>query len=145
MDWKREAMDKLRQYEARRSSLERTAAEIHRLEADMTRIRSASADGTPVAGGTNTREDMMVGNIASREELAMARRDTVRWLAVMDSALSELSEEERLILDRFYIHRSKGNVDRLCEEMHLEKAQVYRNKDAALRRFTLLLYGVTET
>lgn len=145
MDWKREAEEKLRQYEARKSSLARTAAEIQRLEADLTRIRSASTDGTPVAGGTNTREDMLVGNIASREELARARRDTFRWLAVMDSAMAELSEEERLILDRFYIHRAKGHVDRLCEEMHLERTQVYARKDAALHRFTLLLYGVTET
>ena len=145
MDWKREAMDKLRQYEARRSSLERTAAEIHRLEADLTRIRSASADGTPVTGGTNTRENMLVGNIACREELARARQDTVRWLAVMDSALEELSKEERLILDRFYIHRAKGYVIKLCEELNLEQSQVYARKDAALRRFTLLLYGATET
>lgn len=145
MDWKREAADKLRQYEARKSSLDRTAAEIHRLENDLTRIRSATTDSTPVRGGTNTREDMLVGNIAARQELALARQDAFRWLKIMDGALAGLGPEERLILDRFYIHRAKGNVDRLCEELHLERSQVYARKDAALRRFTLLLYGVTES
>lgn len=36
-------------------------------------------------------------------------------------------------------------MDRLCEELGLEKATVYRRRDAALRHFTLALYGVTES
>lgn len=144
MDYKREAADKLRQYTARQSSLDRTAEELLRLEAEFTRIRSAGVDATPVAGGTNTREDRLVGNIAQRAELQAARQDTERWLRIMDSALAELTEEERLILARFYIQRERGAADRLGEELHLERAQVYNRKNAALKRFTLLLYGVTE-
>ena len=144
MDYKREAADKLRQYTARQSSLDRTAEELLRLEAEFTRIRSAGVDATPVAGGTNTREDRLVNNIAQRAELRAARQDTERWLRIMDSALAELTEEERLILTRFYIHRGRGAADRLGEELHLERAQVYNRKNAALKRFTLLLYGVTE-
>lgn len=146
MDWKREAADKLRQYEARKSSLDRTAAEIHRLENDLTRIRSATTDSTPVRGGTCTREDAMVNNIALRGELDLARQDTARWLKIMDSALAELTDEERLILDRLFIHRQRGAADRLCQELGLQEvSSVYRRSTKALNHLTLALYGTLST
>ncbi|NLU24135.1 MAG: DUF1492 domain-containing protein [Clostridiales bacterium] len=145
MDWKREAVDKLRCYEAKRTSLSTMEEELRRLDDAMTGIRSATSDSTPVSGGSSTREDAMINNIANREELRRARRDAVRWVRMVDAALAVLDDEERLVLDRFYIHRQKGNVDRLCEDMHVEKAQVYRRKDNAVRHFTIALYGNIET
>ena len=145
MDWKREAIDKLKCYEAKRTSLANIRDEIVRLEDDMTRIRSATTDGTPVSGGTNTREDAMVNNIALREELKRAMKNAIAAVAIVDSGLAVLTDEERQILDRFYIHRHRGAVDRLCEEMHIEKSRAYELKDKALRHFTLALYGVVET
>lgn len=145
MDWKREAADKLKCYEAKRTSLERAQAELRRLEDDMTRIRSAATDGTPVSGGTSTREDVIVNNIARREELKLAMKEARAWVKIVDSGLAVLDEEERHILDRFYIHRANGNVERLCDELRVEVATVYRRRDKALRHFTLALYGVVET
>lgn len=145
MDWKREAADKLRCYEAKKTSIDRAVEEIHRLEDDMTRIRSATTDSTPVSGGTSTREDVMVNNIAHREELKLAIREARRWVKIVDSGLAILDEQERLVLDRFYISRCKDNVERLCGELGVEKSTIYRRRDSALRHFTLALYGVTET
>lgn len=145
MDWKRESVDKLRCYEAKKSSIGHAEMEIQRLKSDLTRIRSATSDSTAVSGGCSTREDVMVNNIAYREELKLAIREAKQWVTMVEGALSVLDKEERNILDRFYIHRGKGNVERLCEELSVEKAQIYRKKDRALRHFTLALYGVTET
>ena len=87
----------------------------------------------------------MVNNIARREELKLAMKEARSWVKIVDSGLAVLDEEERHILDRFYIHPAKGNVDRLCDELHLEKTRVYELKDKALRHFALALYGVVET
>ena len=62
----------------------------------------------------------------------------------MESGLGVLDEDERLVLDRFYIHRSKGNVNRLCEELGVEKPTVYRRRNRALYLFTIALYGAIE-
>lgn len=146
MDWKREAMDKLRCYEAKKTSIGRAAEELRRLEEEAAGIRSATTDGTPVMGGSSTREDMLVNNIAHREELKRAMKDAQRWVRIVDSGFSVLDEQERLVLDRFYIHPARGNVGRLREELGLEEdSSVYRRKDRALRHFTLSLYGVIET
>ena len=145
MNWKREAIDKLKNYEARREALENIPKEIKRLESAYAGIRSATTDGTPVSGGSNTREDSMLSNIVHRDELKRRLKEARLWVAQVDKALAVLDDEERLVLDRFYIHRAKGAVEALCESLSLEKSAVYDRRDKALRHFTLALYGVTET
>lgn len=145
MNWKREAADKLRNYEAHREALDSIPKEIKRLELAYAGIRSATTDATPVSGGGNTREDSMLSNIVHRDELKRRLKEVKLWVSVVDRALAVLDDEERLVLDRFYIHRAKGAVAELCDRLNLEKSAVYDRRDKALRHFTLALYGVTET
>lgn len=145
MNWKREAVDKLKNYEAHKLALESLPKEIRRLESSFAGIRSATTDGTPISGGGNTREDSMLSNIVHRDELKRRLKEARLWVSMVDKALAVLDDEEQLVLDRFYIHRTKGAVEALCESLNLEKSAVYDRRDKALRHFTLALYGVTET
>lgn len=145
MNWKREAIDKLKNYEAHKQALENIPREIKRLESAYTGLRSASTDSAPVSGGGGTREDCVLSNIVLRDELKRRLKEARLWTAQVDKALAVLGEEEKLVLDRFYIHRAKGAVEALCESLSLEKSAVYDRRDKALRHFTLALYGVTET
>ena len=87
----------------------------------------------------------MLTNIVRREELARQLESARAWVALTDGGLSALDEEDKLVLDRFFVHRRKGACEQLCEELDREKAQVYRRRDRALRRFTLALYGGLES
>ena len=145
MNCMKEAEHKLRDYIARKHALESTREEIARLEAESTCVRSATTDSTPVLGGGNARETAMLNNIAARSELEKAYQSTAEWVRIVDGALQLLDPEERLILDRFYVHRHRGHAERLMEELHIEQSQVYRRKNDALRHFALVLYGVVET
>lgn len=144
MDWKREALEKLWNYEAMKSALENIPAEIHRLELDYTSIRSSAGSNTPVQGGGARREDMLLTNIVRRGELARQLEIARAWVDLVNKALSCLDEDERMILDRIYVHPSRGKINSLMGEMGLEKSMVYRRRDRALRHFTLALYGGTE-
>lgn len=144
MNWKFEAIEKLKQYEAKKRSLQNIPEEIKRLEAAMQSIRSATADGNPVQGGGSGREDMYLSNIVQREELERSLDLAKRWVKLVDAGLELLSDEERKVLDRFYINPAKGNVDRLCEELQIEKSAVYDRRNKALYRFTISLYGCCE-
>ena len=145
MNWKREAIDKLKNYEAHRQALENIPREIKRLESAYTGLRSASTENAPVSGGVGTREDCVLSNIVLRDELKRRLKEARLWTAQVDKALAVLGEEEKLVLDRFYIQRAKGNAGELCERLNVEQATVYRKRDSALRRFTIALYGVTDT
>lgn len=145
MNWKFEAMEKLKQYEAKKQSLQSIPQEIARLELAMKSIRSATADGTPVQGGGSGREDMLLSNIVHRQELERSLEQAKKWVKIVEGGLAVLGEDERLILDRFYINPAPGNVDKLCGELGIEQATVYRRREKALHHFTLSLYGCSES
>lgn len=144
MDFRKEAADKLRCYLAKQTSLVSIEEELHRLEEDFGRLGSSCKDSPSVSGGENHAEDALINNIALREELSAAKKDVVEWLRIVDRAFECLDEEEKRVLDLMYIHRAKGNVDQLCAELYIERPTVYRRKDAALRKFTIALYGILE-
>lgn len=143
MDWKIAAVQRLKDYEARKQSVYLLGEQIKTLELQYTAIRAASTDGTPVSGGGgNRREDSMLNNIATRTELENNRKIARREVEITERGLASLSAEERKILEGFYIKRQYSHVSRLCDELNVEKSEVYRRKDAALDKFTIACYGV---
>lgn len=49
------------------------------------------------------------------------------------------------ILDRFFIHRTRGHVDSLAADYHIERTRVYDLKDAAIDDFTIARYGIIDS
>ena len=141
----KEAENKLRMYKGKTQALKSLQDQIEYLESEMTTVRSASADGTAVHGGGSGRETALLDNIAERAELGKALEQTRTWVDAVSGALRSLTSDERRVLDLFYIEKQKGHVERLSEEFNVEKAQVYRRKEAALLNFVHAFYGVTET
>lgn len=145
MNWQTVAVQRLKNYEAKKLSLETIAEQIKLLESEFTGIRAATTDGTPVAGGnTNKREEMLVGNIAKREELKRNYKIAKGEVNVTEKALEILTEQEQRILYLFFINRPAGHVQQLCEELFVEKSKLYKMKDEALKKFTRACYGVVE-
>ena len=144
MNWKNEAMERLRQYDAMCLAADNIPQEISRLEAAATAIRSARTDGCRVQSGGNRREEMLLDNMMSRQELHWRLDQTQIWLACTNKALSALDPEEKLVLQRLYIYPEKGSLERLCNELGVENSSIYRKRDKALRHFTVALYGSLE-
>ena len=146
MDWKIEATDKLKHYEAKRQALQAIPLEIAQIESTMTSIRSARTDSAAIKNsGGNSRENMMLSCIVRKEELQRSFDRARLWVEAVTAALDVLSDDERKILERMYIHREKKAADRLAEELFIDIATVYRWKDDALRKFTIALYGCSES
>lgn len=144
-DWKISAIEKLKQYEAKRQALEIIPMQIAEIESTMTSIRSG-ANIAPVSGGKSTgKENMLLSCIVQKEELQRNLDRVKLWIEFMEKGLNILDQDELLVLDRFFIHPAKGNIDRLCGELFIEQSQVYKRRDKALRKFTIALYGCVES
>lgn len=136
----------LRNYPAMLASLASLPQELERLKAETTALRSALGGREHVAGSRGGPDDRIISNMVKREMLKGNLEIARRHVDIVERGLSVLDDGERLLLDRMFIHREKGNIDRLCAELDIENPPgVYKRKDKALRRFTLALYGVTET
>ena len=145
MNWKNEAMERLRKYESMLLAAKNIPQEIQRLEEASVAIRGGRTDGCAVLSGGSRQEERLLENMMSRQELTWQLRQTESWLQCMERALRSLPREERMVLERFYIHPEKGSVERLCSELGAESSTIYRKRDKALRKFTISLYGCEES
>ena len=143
MNWKYESMEELREYEVKRTAAMGIPEEIRQIKAQMVKL-GVSSNSTPVKGGGSRWEDRQINMIVKLDKLETSLILVKDWITKVERGLSVLNAEERLVLDRFYINQEKGNVDRLCGDLHLEKSAVYERRDKALRRYTLARYGCVE-
>ena len=144
MNWKAEAKEKLKRYDAMRLATINIPEELQRLEIDAQSIRSAKLEPSSSPSGGNRREDALLNNIIQRQELLWTLQQAQIWLKSTDRALSALPNDEKLILHRMYIYPEKGGVERLCKDLGMEVSSVYRRRDKALKHFTLAYYGIDE-
>lgn len=145
MNWRNEAIEKLRRYDAMRQALRNIPEEIDRLKAESTLLRRASAEIIHIRGGGGRQEDARINNIVQRQELEQTLKQVKQWLSVADRGLLALDSDERLILQHLYLYPKKGAVEQLCSELGLEQSSVYRKRDQALHRFTAAIYGFLES
>ena len=145
MNWKNEAMERLRKYDAMCLAADNIPREIRRLEEEATAIRSARTDGNYIQANGSRREEVLLENMMRRQELHWQLDQTQAWLISMNKAIGVLTPEEKLVLRRLYIYPEKGSLERLCGELGVEQSSIYRKRDKALYRFTLALYGGMES
>lgn len=145
MDWKREAMDELREYEAKKAAVQSIPEDIAQLKAEAVRMGGTSSNSVPVKGGGSAWEDKQINLMAKIEKLKTSLVVTRHWVKQVEKGLALLNDEERLILERFYIRNERGAADRLAGDLRIDIKTVYHRKDAALRKYTLARYGCIES
>lgn len=141
MRWKEEAQRRLQDYPTVCLAVDNIKEEIRRLEAAGTAISSVRTDLVTVRQSGKRKEDQLLDNILCRQELTQALEDTKKWIAVTNKALDALDPEEKVLLQRMYIKPVAGGVSQLCMLMNMEKSNIYRKRDRALRKFATVLYG----
>lgn len=144
MNWQKEAITDLRCHEKRKAALESLADEIRELRARTYGTSSPAADAVPVQGGTSTAEGRWIAAIDELERKKEAYRITKRQVEAVERGIAALDEQQREILEAFFINRVQGHVQALAEKYHVEQSRVYQMKDQAVRDFTLARYGISE-
>ena len=145
MNWKTEAMEKLRKYEAMRQAMINIPMEINRLEAEYTAVGNANPERQPGNRDVRRREDRLLNNLVCRQELQRTLEQGKLWMETVTHALTGLKPEERLVLHWLYIDPQDGGMEKLCQKLQVEKSSIYRRRDRALEKFTLAMYGATES
>lgn len=145
MNWKEEAINKLRRYDALQRAYKNIPEEIAYLESDAVTIRGRASDCIPVKGIVGKREDALISNLVEREELKISGENVRRILNCINSALAVLTPEEKIILHRLYICPEPKALDRLISDLGKEKSSIYRKRDEALLKFTIAMYGSADS
>jgi len=140
MNWKNEAMEKLRRYDAMRNAVKNIPLELERLEKEAAEIWDSK-----LKAPSDALNAALLENQIQRKELCRALDMANGWIHSVEGAMSTLTPEEKLVLHRLYLFPQRGNVSKLCQDLCVEQSSIYRKRDKALYRFTVALYGTAET
>ena len=75
--------------------------------------------------------------VAALRQANLDREELLRLQArigAFDKAWRGLSREEQVLLQSLVLDHRRGNVERLCEELGVEQASVYRRRNKALKK-----------
>lgn len=142
MDWKKEAINDLMTYERKKESLTNIRLQIQAINMQLTVVRGVLADSAPAGGGNSNYEERLLNGIVKRDRLKLTYRATKQIITIIEKGLTGLDERERLVLDLFYIHQKKGNLEQLMEKLGYERSRIYEIKDNAVYKFTTGMYGL---
>lgn len=140
INWKKEAIEELKRLEDLKESIHHLNERIELTQNQLYNI-SAVQIGERV-GGSGDGDDVRLSKMVELEELKARKLITEKRVQLLQDCLDKLSEEQRLIFNRFYIRRTGDYIEELEEMLFMPRASIYREKDRALRRFTELMYGI---
>ena len=124
---------------------------IHNTDRDITLERdkmvgggSQNMDGMPHAHNPAAAEDRIVNGIDEIDVLKERYRQAVEYMNWFQPAWDQLTDEEKYILESFY--GAEGNygsntIDYVAEYLSIERTTVYKRKNRALDRLSVLLFG----
>ena len=140
--WRMQVVNALESFNASKVSLITIPERIAELEAQYTKIRSATADGSPVKGGGSGREDILLNNICERDLLKEELVKTKKHVDKINRALGALSEIERKILQIRFIDGVPSAVTKLSRELNLDERTIRNKQSDALVKFAKAFCGI---
>lgn len=102
-------------------------------------VKLTSQSRNPQAG--EARLAFVLDEIDALEERYYRALEYMDWF---QPAWDGLTEDERLVLSELYFApdtRKTDGIQNIGEQLHVERAQVYRYRDNAIKHLALLLYG----
>ena len=136
-----EVITRLEALNGNKHAIDNLPDRIAMLENRAYTISAVSTDSERVSGGDNRVEDQRIENMMERAIAAADLEYAKAEVKQLEKALGQVTENERKVLDKFYINKSKNAVRALCAELGYEEAQIYRIRKAAINDIALILYG----
>lgn len=133
MDWKKEAIRDLQMYNGRKKACKAIKERCDALQLEMKSV------GEP---GEITKQ--LLDLHAKRKRLECAYQANEQLVSLVERGLAELTPAQRTVLTEFYIDRNSECINHLCSTLNVEQASLYRIKNAAIKEFTLKMYGILE-
>lgn len=141
-DFARDLLRNKRQLEA---SYENISFQLETLEIEKFSASGNSACCAPKKGGGSTYEDKLVSLIMLTDRYREKLKNLSKSLAAIELGLSVMDDYEKDLLNAFYVYGLKDAADSLSAKYYKERAQVYRDRMEALKKFTRAVFGVVET
>lgn len=76
------------------------------------------------------------------ERMQRTYRENREFLADIDCCMQVLDDREKTVIHHFYLERTWDYMDILSDKLGVERSQIYRIKDRAMKKLVQTYYGV---
>lgn len=140
--WEKLMIERLRTIEIKKQSYESTCTRLLQIKEEAQKMNGPVLSSTPVSGGKyNREEERRLNNLALQEELEINIKQLRTDIRLHERNWAKLDKKEQLVLHYFFVDRPHNYIDQLMLQLHCERATVYRIKDDAMYKLTMLTYG----
>lgn len=145
MNYESYAISRLRDYPAKVVSLQNLRDEIEELEARQLSCKASRFDKEIVQGTSTTRaQDTVLNLIALIDEKKSLFQNNRKEIIRTRRAISVLGNDERKVLDAFFLEPVGNPLQYLMESMGYERTWVYERRREGIRRFARAFYGAVD-
>ena len=141
LDKRGATVNALRDYGRMGFIISHTDDEVKVVHEKMGGISSPQFDGMPHTHNPHAAEDRMAEGMDEISVLRERYREAVEFMAWFEPAWAELTEDERYVLECFYMGADGPAVSAVCERFQIERNSAYRRKNRALSKLSVMLYG----
>ena len=144
LDKRTAAVEALKDYASMEYIIETCPDDIAEVREQMTTVSSTFPTGMPRQKNPHAGEARLLASIDEIDVLKERYRCALEYMEWFDPAWNALSEDEQFILNECFLREDISKTEAILnvgDRLHIERAQVYRRKDKALDRLSLLLYG----
>ncbi len=145
IDWYKAAETDLREYTGLLDAIKSLEERVAMLSGVS--LRGPVLDDVPIHGGGSHYEDHLINEIVEADEKKRLLAINRQRVKMIERGLQSLSDEERAILEGFYIYPMSTYrcADILAEKLSYDRATVHRRRGAAMRKYVLHTYGLPKT
>ncbi len=142
MDYIREAIEKLEEYDQLYTAVDNLREEIRALNAETDMIKAQRISNEPKGVSSGEPDDRVCNNIAKKKELTQRLEITQRRIRQIESVFEKLDPEEKRLIEILYVQGGKGCIERACEAFYLEKTQIYKMRYRVTKKVAKLFLGI---
>ena len=143
LDKRNATKEAVRAYNNMKFIVNHTEDEIKKVRQRMGGATSPILDGMPHNHNPQNRENSLLAGIAEIDLLKERYRQAVEYMDWFKPAWEQLSDEERYVLDVFYMNgeESGDGIELIMQHFNIERRSAYNRKNRSLARLAVLLYG----
>ncbi len=136
MDWKTCAVDDLRRYNQIKIGIINLQERLRIIN------KSIKHRGTTSNNRRRRMDSDIINALVEGERLQRNITSAESLAALVERGLGSLSDEEKKVLQRFYMSNAPVSSRVLAAELGYEPRTLYRLRERALEKFTLAMYGM---
>ena len=117
--------------------------EIKAVRERMGGATTPALDGMPRTHNPQSRENSLLAGIDEIDVLKERYRQALEYMDWFKPAWEQLSEDERYVLDVFYMNgdEDSGGIDHIMQHFNIMRKTAYNRASRSLNHLTTLLYG----